>query len=100
MVRKVRYLKEQKEGVEIMCRILEEERNEGIMIGMEKGIQAVSYTHLSIGDEVKAGDVLGCVADPTKYYVVEGSNVYFSMTKDGAPIDCLLYTSDPFLMCR
>ena len=40
VVRKVRYLKEQKEGVEIMCRILEEERNEGIMIGMEKGIQA------------------------------------------------------------
>lgn len=46
---------------------------------------------VSIGDEVKAGDVLGCVADPTKYYVVEGSNVYFSMTKDGAPIDPLDY---------
>ena len=39
VVRKVRYLKEQKEGVEIMCKILEEEREQGIRIGVKRGIE-------------------------------------------------------------
>ncbi|MBQ3105465.1 MAG: M23 family metallopeptidase [Lachnospiraceae bacterium] len=39
------------------------------------------------GDRVKAGDLLASVAQPTKYYSVEGSNVYFALTKDGTPID-------------
>ena len=33
-----------------------------------------------------AGDVLGYVASPTKYYSKEGSNLYFAMTKDGKPV--------------
>lgn len=33
-----------------------------------------------------AGDVLGYVANPTKYYAKEGSNLYFAMTKDGKPV--------------
>ena len=39
VVRKVRYLKEQKEGVEIMCKILEEEREQGIRIGVKQGME-------------------------------------------------------------
>ena len=35
---------------------------------------------------VAAGDVLGFVANPTKYYAEEGSNLYFAMTKDGQPV--------------
>jgi len=27
------------------------------------------------------------VSEPTKYYAVEGSNVYFQILKDGKPID-------------
>ncbi|QNM04726.1 M23 family metallopeptidase [Qiania dongpingensis] len=41
------------------------------------------------GDYVEAGAVIGNLAEPTKYYVVEGPNLYFQMTKDGAPIDPL-----------
>lgn len=41
------------------------------------------------GDYVEAGEVLGTVAAPTKYYSVEGSNVYFKLTKDGTPINPL-----------
>lgn len=41
------------------------------------------------GDYVEAGKVLGTVAAPTKYYSVEGSNVYFKLTKDGVPVNPL-----------
>ena len=35
---------------------------------------------------IMAGDILGYVASPTKYYSEEGSNLYFAMTKDGKPV--------------
>ena len=35
------------------------------------------------GDYVSVGDVLGSVATPTKYYTLEGSNLYVSMSRDG-----------------
>jgi murein DD-endopeptidase MepM/ murein hydrolase activator NlpD len=39
------------------------------------------------GDTVEAGQVIGYVSEPTKYYSVEGSNVYFSLKKDGEAVD-------------
>lgn len=42
---------------------------------------------LSIGDYVEAGQVVGYVSQPTKYYSVEGSNLYFEMRKDGLPVN-------------
>lgn len=42
---------------------------------------------VSEGGYVKCGDVIGVVANPTKYYSTEGSNVYFKLTKDGNPIN-------------
>ena len=41
------------------------------------------------GDVVSAGDVIGKVASPTKYYSVEGPNIYFRLTKDGRPVNPL-----------
>ncbi len=41
------------------------------------------------GQQVKAGDLVGKVAEPTIFYTVEGSNVYFKMTKDGEPVNPL-----------
>ncbi|MCD7807489.1 MAG: M23 family metallopeptidase [Lachnospiraceae bacterium] len=35
---------------------------------------------------VVAGDLLGYVTEPTKYYSLEGSNLYFAMEKDGTPV--------------
>ena len=35
---------------------------------------------------VAAGDVLGYVAAPTKYFAEEGSNLYFAMTQNGQPV--------------
>lgn len=39
------------------------------------------------GDTVAADTVLGYIAEPTKYYSLEGSNLYFAMEKDGKPIN-------------
>ncbi len=43
------------------------------------------------GDFVEEGVVLGQVAAPTKYYSVEGTNVYIKLTKDGEPVNPLDY---------
>ena len=43
------------------------------------------------GDIVEAGAVLGYVSEPTKYYVEEGSNLYFGMTYEGSAVDPVLY---------
>lgn len=39
------------------------------------------------GSMVKAGEVIGTVAAPSRYYSMEGSNLYFSMEKDGTPVN-------------
>ncbi len=43
------------------------------------------------GEYLEKGQLLGYVAEPTKYYTVEGSNVYFQMNYQGAAIDPLDY---------
>lgn len=42
---------------------------------------------VSEGGFVNKGDIIGSVAAPTKYYSVEGCNVYFKLTKDGTPVN-------------
>lgn len=39
------------------------------------------------GDIVGKGKLVGYIAEPTKYYSVEGSNLYFALQKDGEPVD-------------
>ena len=39
------------------------------------------------GAHLEAGDVIGTIAKPTKYYSVEGENLYFELQKDGSPVD-------------
>lgn len=46
------------------------------------------------GDTVQKGAVIGVVAQPSKYYVVEGPNVYFQMLKDGKPVNPLEYMGE------
>lgn len=43
--------------------------------------------NFDVGDIVQSGQVVGYVSEPTKYYSVEGSNVYFQLLKNGVPID-------------
>lgn len=43
--------------------------------------------NFDVGDMVESGQVVGYVSEPTKYYSVEGSNIYFQILKDGVPVD-------------
>lgn len=42
---------------------------------------------VSEGGYVTTGDMIATVASPTKYYSVEGSNIYLSLKKDGEPVN-------------
>ena len=72
-----------------------EETGWTVTMDMGNGYQAV-YGQLADvavepGQRVEASAVIGTVGEPTKYYVDEGSNLYFAMTKDGEPVDPTLY---------
>ncbi len=70
-----------------------EDREIGTAVTMDLGNgYEVTYGQLdnilvSEGSYVAKGDVIAQVASPTKYYSVEGTNVYFKLTKDGAPVN-------------
>ncbi len=63
----------------------------GVTMELGGGYQA-TYGQLtnilvSEGSYVAAGDIIADVAAPTKYFSVEGTNVYFKLTKDGVPVN-------------
>lgn len=43
------------------------------------------------GAYVEVGDVLGYVSEPTKYYSVEGSNLYFALRHGDEPVDPITF---------
>lgn len=55
-----------------------------VVYGQLKDIKA------KIGDTIEKGSVIGKIAKPTKYYVEEGSNLYFEVLQNGEPIDPML----------
>ena len=42
---------------------------------------------VAVGSYVKAGDTIGSVEKPTKYYVREGSNLYLQLKENGKPVN-------------
>lgn len=52
-----------------------------ITYGQLNGINVALNSYVSIGD------VIGAVAEPTKYYIREGSNLYLMLTLDDEPIN-------------
>lgn len=65
----------------------------GIVMELGGGYEAtygqLSNILVSEGSYVEAGDVIAEVCAPTKYFSVEGTNVYFKLTKDGEPVNPL-----------
>lgn len=43
------------------------------------------------GDVVEKGEILGYLGEPTKYYSVEGCNLYFQLLKDTEPVNPMEY---------
>jgi len=46
---------------------------------------------VAVGNVVTKGEKIGTVAEPTKYYSIEGCNVYFQLDYNGTPIDPVEY---------
>ncbi|MEE1030562.1 MAG: M23 family metallopeptidase [Ruminococcus sp.] len=72
-----------------------EETGSTMTVDLGNGYQAV-YGQLKdiraeVGQTVEAGTIIGYINEPTKYYVEEGANLYFAMTKDEAPVDPMIY---------
>lgn len=68
-----------------------EETGRTVTLDLGNGYQAVygqlDEIKVKEGAYVSAGDKLGVVAAPTKYYSTEGSNLYFQLMKDGSPVN-------------
>ena len=68
-----------------------EETGRTVTLDLGNGYQAVygqlDEIKVKEGAYVSAGDKLGVVAAPTKYYSLEGTNLYFALTKDGTPVN-------------
>ena len=57
--------------------------------GYEVTYGSLKDIQVSGGLTVQTGDLIGYVAEPTKYYSVEGANLYIKMTENGNPVDPL-----------
>ena len=58
------------------------------MYGQLKEVQ------VKVGDYLEAGNVIGYLEIPTKYYSLEGCNLYFEMLKDGQPVNPMDYLAE------
>lgn len=62
-----------------------------VTLDMGNGYSAVygqlKEVPVSVGEYVGAGETVGYLSEPTKYYSVEGTNLYFEILKDGEPVD-------------
>ena len=72
-----------------------EEIGQYVIMDLGDGYQA-TYGQLKdltveSGDKVSRGQIIGYVAAPTKYYSLEGTNVYFKLEQGGTPINPLNY---------
>ena len=66
-----------------------------VTVNMGNGYEAV-YGQLgevlvTQGERISEGDLIVYLGEPTKYYSVEGSNLYFQLLKDGEPVNPLEY---------
>lgn len=74
---------------------VEQSAQTGITVTMDMGngytavYGQLKEVPLQIGDYVAAGETVGYLSEPTKYYSVEGTNLYFEILKDGEPVNPL-----------
>lgn len=66
-----------------------------VTIDIGSGYQTIygqlADVNVAVGDYVNAGQAIGNLSEPTKYYSVEGCNLYFELQKDGTPVNPLDY---------
>jgi septal ring factor EnvC (AmiA/AmiB activator) len=68
-----------------------EELGQVLVLELGNGYQAIygqlQDVKVTVGATVTAGQSIANVAEPTKYYSVEGCNLYFGLKKDGVAVN-------------
>lgn len=66
-----------------------------ITLDMGNGYEAIygqlKGVSLQVGDVVEAGHLIGHLSEPTKFFSVEGTNLFFKMLRNGEPVNPLEY---------
>ena len=66
-----------------------------VTVDLGDGYEAVygqlGQVHVKEGDRIEEGVLIGYLGEPTKYFSVEGCNLYFQLLKDGEPVNPLHY---------
>lgn len=74
---------------------INEEIGQYVVMDLGDGYQATygQLEKLTVeqGDNVSRSQIIGYVAAPTKYYSIEGTNVYFKLEKSGEPVNPVVY---------
>lgn len=74
---------------------INEEIGQYVVMDLGDGYQATygQLQDLTVeqGDQVSKGQIIGYVAAPTKYYSLEGTNIYFKLEKDGESVNPVAY---------
>ena len=64
-----------------------------VTLDMGNGYSAVygqlKEVPVQIGDYVEKGQIVGYLSEPTKYFSMEGPNLYFEILKDEVPVNPL-----------
>lgn len=75
--------------------VTNEETGCTVTVDLGDGYQAVygqlKEVPLDEGAFVAAGEIIGYISEPTKYYSVEGANLYFQLKKDGESVNPMEY---------
>lgn len=78
-------LDELKTGTTVTIRVSEDHE---IVYGL------LSDVAVKVGDHVKEGTVFAKIAEPTRYFVEEGSGLYLKVLEKGTPVNPMLYLAD------
>lgn len=66
-----------------------------VTVDLGDGFEAIygqlGELHVKEGDRIDEGVLIGYLGEPTKYYSVEGCNLYFQLLKDGEAVNPLHY---------
>lgn len=66
-----------------------------VTVNLGDGYEAIygqlGELYVKEGDRIEEGVLIGYLGEPTKYYSVEGCNLYFQLLKDGEPVNPLHY---------
>lgn len=70
---------------------IDDEIGNGLVMEVGNGYQ-LTYGQLEnivfeSGEQINKGDIVGYIGEPTKYYSMEGYNLYFKLEKDGIPVN-------------